>query len=185
MTRVSRVQAGGGQSAPIARPQQPSDVNPNLYAMSRLIGNEQDVGALNKWGLASPGALRFMAGGGFRRAITSMLTGIPSDKLIVYGQMADMMRVQGMQPDWAHLLVLSGVPSPGDLSRYASNDLGGQIQLGIVYGALAAKAIEVGISEGRAYSVPSYGQLQQLAQASYGLGSSISVPQPTQPQPGQ
>ncbi len=181
------VQAGGGvTAAPQQAPVQAAQSDANLYLMSRLIGNEQDLGRLNRWGLASPGMMRFAAGGGFRRAIASFLTGIPQESLVKYGQMADMMRINGMQPDWAHLIVQSGVKSPGELSRYAGSDIGAQIQRGIVYAALAAKAIEIAANQGRTYSVPSFDQLGALAQAGTGLGSVINlgVPQ-TQSVPQQ
>lgn len=181
-----RVQAGGG-TGPAAQPNtvQPAQSDANLYLMNRLIGNEQDLGRLNRWGLASPGMLRFAAGGGFRRAIASFLTGIPTENLVRYGQMADMMRINGMQPDWAHLIVDSGVRSPGELSRYAGSDIGAQIQRGIVYAALAAKAIEAAANDGRAYSVPSFDQFAQMCQGGTGLGSVINlgVPQQAAPQP--
>lgn len=179
--QMRRVQAGGG-TAPAQQqaPVQAAQSDANLYLMSRLIGNEEDLGRLNRWGLASPGMLRFAAGGGFRRAIASFLTGLPAEKLINYGQMADMMRINGMQPDWAHLIVSAGIKSPGELSRYAGGDIGSQIQRGIIYAAMAAKAIEVAANNGRAYSVPSFDQFGQLAQAGTGLGSVINlgVPQP-------
>lgn len=176
---VRRVQAGGGTPPTAQTAVQPAQSDAKLYMMSRLIGNEEDLGRLNRWGLASPGMLRFAAGGGFRRAIASFLTGLPAEKLITYGQMADMMRINGMQPDWAHLIVQSGVKSPGELSRYAGNDIGSQIQRGIIFAALAAKAIEVAANNGRAYSVPSFDQLGQLCQGGTGLGSVINLGQPT------
>lgn len=180
--QVRKVQAGGGETPTVQQtPVQATQSDANLYLMSRLIGNEADLGRLNRWGLASPGMLRFAAGGGIRRAIASFLTGLPAEKLINYGQMADMMRINGMQPDWAHLIVQSGVKSPGELSRYAGSDIGSQIQRGIIYAALAAKAIEVAASNGRAYSVPSFDQLGQLCQAGTGLGSVINLGQ-QQPQ---
>lgn len=177
--QVRRVQAGGGTAEPTQQPPaQSAQSDANLYLMNRLIGNEQDLGRLNRWGLASPGMLRFAAGGGIRRAIASFLTGLPADKLIKYGQMADMMRINGMQPDWAHLIVEAGVKSPGELSRYAGSDIGSQIQRGIVYAALAAKAIEVAANDGRAYSVPSFNEFAQMCQGGTGLGSVINLGQP-------
>lgn len=173
---ATRVAAGGGTvpAAPTPTTAQPAS-NANLYLMSRLLGNEQDLGALNRWGMASPGMLRFMAGGGMRRTLASWLTGIPAERLVPYGQMADLMRVNGMQPDWAHLLVRTGTRSPAELSRYAGNDIGAQIQRGIIMATVAAKAIETAANTGISYSVPSMNDIAGLAQNSMGLGSVINL----------
>ncbi|MBO9540212.1 DUF4332 domain-containing protein [bacterium] len=175
-TRVAApVKAGGGETAVQAPAQQmTAQSSESLNQMNQLLGNEQDLARLNRVFLASPGMLRFATGGGIRRAITSFLTGIPKDQLIQYGQMADMMRVQGMQPQWAHLFVKAGIKNPGELSKYAGDDWSAQIQRGIVWGAMAAKAIELA-GNGRNYSPPSYDQIKALAKNSVGLGSVINL----------
>lgn len=171
---ASRVQAGGGEAVAVPQPQQMT-ANSDLAMMSRIIENPQDLGGLNRWGLASPGMLRFAAGGSIRRAIASFLTGVPTDRLIVYGQMADMMRINGMQPDWANLLVNSGIPSPAELSRYSGSDIAATVQRGILLGTLTAKSLEKAMTYGRAYSVPDFSTLGLLAQNAIGLGSSINI----------
>lgn len=176
-TRVATpVRAGGGETAPAqaSAPQMSAQASDNLNQMNQLLGNEQDLARLNRVFLASPGMLRFATGGGIRRAITAFLTGIPKDQLIQYGQMADMMRVQGMQPQWAHLFVKAGIKSPGELSKYAGDDWSAQIQRGIIWGAMAAKAVE-SAGNGRMVSPPSYDQLKTLAGNSVGLGSVINL----------
>ncbi|HEY9898577.1 MAG TPA: DUF4332 domain-containing protein [Pantanalinema sp.] len=176
-TRVAGpVKAGGGETAQAQAPaqQMAAQGSDTLNQMNQLLGNEQDLARLNRVFLASPGMLRFATGGGIRRAITSFLTGIPKDQLIQYGQMADMMRVQGMQPQWAHLFVKAGIKNPGELSKYAGDDWSAQIQRGIIWGAMAAKAIE-SAGNGRNYSPPSYDQIKTLAGNSVGLGSVINL----------
>lgn len=182
---VTRVQAGGGTTLdavapPLTPPLTPAS-DPTLYEMSRMLGNDVDLAALNKWGLASPGMLRFAAGGGFRRTIASWLTGIPQARLIVYGQMADLMRVNGMQADYAHLLVLSGVHSPAELSRFAGNDVAAQIQRGIIMATVAARAIQEASNTGRSYAVPSFSDLGTLSGNSIGLGQAINLGQNSPP----
>ena len=171
---ASSIQAGG--AAPVQTTQavvQPQG-SANLYLMSRLLGNDQDLYRLRMVGAGNPFMLRFATGGGFRRSITSFLTGIPADRLIVYGQMADMMRVRNMSPDAAHLMVRAGIRSPGDLSRYSGAGLGQDIQRGVLFAALTAKAFEIAANEGRSYTPPSMQELALLSQAAIGLGSSIS-----------
>ena len=172
---MKAVQAGGAvptqvQQAPVLDAQGAA----NLYLMNRLIGNEQDQRKLRMWGSGNPFMLRFSTGGPIRRSITSFLTGIPADRLVVYGQMADMMRIRGMSPDAAHLLVRSGVRSPGDLSRYSGSGFGQDIQRGVLFAALTAKAFEIAANEGRSYTPPSMQDLATLSQSAIGLGSSIS-----------
>ena len=170
------IQAGGGTAAtPSSTTMAP--MSGSLLGMSYLIGNDVDLAGLNRWGLASPGMLRFAAGGGIRRAIFSFLTGIPTQRLLTYGMMADLMRVPGMDPCSAHLLVLSGIYSPMDLSRYAGTGTIAKIQQGIVWAGLAAQATNSVLSGGLTYQVPTMDQLGAFAQASVGMSSSISYSQ--------
>lgn len=177
------VAAGGGEFAPAPTSVQMAPMSGSLLGMSHLIGNEQDLARLNRWGLASEGMLRFAAGGNIRRSIASFLTGIPNQKLLMYGQMADMLRIKGVDPDSAHLLVLAGVRSPMELARYAGDNVVSKVQRGIVWAGMAAQAANTALSAGRTYQVPSMDQLQLFANNSTGVGSSIDYGSISQSQP--
>lgn len=143
-----------------------------------LVGNQNHVAGLFKMGINTPGKLRFWAGGGLRRFFASIFTGVPQSELIKYGQRADLMRVPDMRPQWARLLHEAGIKSPAQLANYGGKDVGTQIQRGILYGTLVAKAIELSGEEGRIFEPPGYDRLEKLAQHSVGLGTVIQVGQP-------
>lgn len=185
MRATAPVSAGGDLPVTVQSGVQMAPLSNSMLGMSRLIGNEMDLARLSRWGIASEGMLRFAAGGSIRRAIASFLTGIPEQKILMYGQMADMLRVRGMDPDAAHLLVMAGCRTPMELSRYAGENVVAEVQRGIVWAGMAAQAANSVLSDSRTYQVPSLDQLKLLANASVGVGSTINYgavpPTPTSP----
>lgn len=177
------VSAGGGFPVAPQSSVQMAPMSNSMLGMSHLIGNEMDLARLSRWGLASEGMLRFAAGGSIRRAIASFLTGIPEQKILMYGQMADMLRVRGMDPDAAHLLVVSGCRTPMELARYSGDNGISKVQRGIVWAGMAAQAANSVLSDSRTYQVPSMDQLKLLADAAVGVASTIDYTGIAQGQP--
>lgn len=144
------------------------------WEVSRLVPSQDHQSRLFRWGINSPGKLRFWGGGAIRRFLSGMFTGIPDQVMKAYAQEADLMRAGRMQADWARLLFEVGIRSPLELAQYSGDDLGAKIQRGALFAAVAAKSIELAANEGRAYSVPSFDELGEVANASRGLAPGVT-----------
>jgi hypothetical protein len=165
--------------APQSPPPQPAPSNYGSYnngawEVSRLVPNQDHQARLFRWGINSPGKLRFWGGGPVRRFLSGLFTGIPDQVMKAYAMEADLMRCGRMQADWARLLFEVGVRSPLELGQYAGDDIGAKIQRGALFAAVAAKSIELAANEGRAYSPPSFDDLGQVAMAARGLAPGVT-----------
>ncbi|MBI6546643.1 MAG: DUF4332 domain-containing protein [Cyanobacteria bacterium NC_groundwater_1444_Ag_S-0.65um_54_12] len=157
-------------------PQQeiPASAVNDSAALYRIIPNQQHVYKLIGRGMGTPSKLLFWNAGPIRRFFSSLFTGIPAPLLRMYAHQADLLRVPGMQADWARLLFEVGIRNPSELEQYAGNGIGSKIQRGALYGILTAKAIELAATEGRSYSPPSLEDLVQIASYSRGVGKKVS-----------
>ena len=142
--------------------------------MSRLVPSQDHQSRLFRWGISSPGSVRFWGGGPIRRALSGLLTGIPSQVMKAYAQEADLMRAPGLQADTARLLFEVGIRSPLELAQYSGDDIGAKIQRGALFAAIMAKSIELAANEGRAYTPPGFEELGQVANGSRGLAPGVT-----------
>jgi len=164
-----------GAAPPVTAPAPTSSAYDNgAWAVSRLVPNQDHQAKLFRWGINSPGKLRFWGGGPIRRSLVGMFTGIPSQVLRAYAQEGDLCRVQGVQPDAARLLFEVGIRSPLELAQYSGDDIGAKIQRGALFAAIAAKAIELAANEGRAYTPPSFDELGIAANYARGMAPGVT-----------
>lgn len=161
-------------SPPPATPTNYSGYDNGAWEVSRLVPSQDHQARLFRWGINSPGKLRFWGGGAIRRFLSGLFTGIPDQVMKAYAQEADLMKARGMQADWARLLFECGIRSPLQLAQFAGDDMGAKIQRGMLFAQVAAKAIELAANEGRAYAVPSFEELGYVAMESRGLAPGVT-----------
>lgn len=173
-TPVANPYRNGATPLPAPRPTASPSNNPGAYDIYRLVPSQDHQSRLFRFGIDSPGKLRFWGGGPIRRFFSSMFTGIPNNVMKAYAQEADLMRIPGTTADAARLLYEVGIRSPLELGQYAGDDIGSKIQRGALYAAIIAKSIELAANEGRAYSPPTFDDLGRIAMGARGLNPGVT-----------
>lgn len=168
------------QSTPQATSSPPSPVGAQssnqmgAADMYNLVVNPNDLSHLFSWGINTPSRMAFWGGGGIRRFLVSLVTGIPSTTLMAYAQEADLCKVPGMQSQWAAELYQCGIRGPMELAQYGGSGIGSQVQQGILFAQVAAKAIEMSANTGRVFDPPGPSDIANLAYAAQGMADSVS-----------